>query len=64
MGEGANRIGDLSVKLGEAALVAREKGDDVQALFFALKAAETFKLARALGWEPKTDPTPTPPQGG
>jgi hypothetical protein len=49
---GAERIGNLSVKLADAALVARERGDDVQALFFALKAAECLQLAKALGWKP------------
>lgn len=50
---GAQQIADLSVKLADAALVARERGDDVHALFFAVKAAETLALAKALGWEPK-----------
>ncbi|MCA1831254.1 MAG: hypothetical protein LC750_00640 [Actinobacteria bacterium] len=47
---GAKKIFDLSVKLGDAALIARERGDDVQALFFALKAAETLQLAKLLGY--------------
>jgi hypothetical protein len=50
---GAARIGDLSVKLAAASLVAREKGDDVNAIFFAVKAAETLALAKALGWKPE-----------
>ena len=45
------KIGDLSLKLADAALIARERGDDVQALFFAVKAAETLALAKALGWK-------------
>jgi hypothetical protein len=49
---GAASIGALSVKLADAALVAREKGDDVNAIFFAIKAAETLALAKALGWKP------------
>lgn len=49
---GAQKIGDLAGKLAAAALVARERGDDVQALFFALKAAECLQLAKALGWSP------------
>lgn len=48
----AAKIGELSVKLADAALVARKKGDEVNALFFALKAAETLALAKALGWKP------------
>ena len=49
---GAAQIGELSVKLADAALIAREKGDEVNALFFAIKAAETLALAKALGWKP------------
>jgi hypothetical protein len=49
---GAQKIGELSVKLADAALVARERGDDVDAIFFATKAAECLQLAKALGWEP------------
>jgi hypothetical protein len=49
MGEGAKKIGELSIKLADAALVARDRGDDVHALFFACKAAETLALAKALG---------------
>ena len=49
---GAANIGELSVKLADAALMAREKGDDVNAIFFAVKAAETLALAKALGWKP------------
>lgn len=48
----AQKLGDLSVKLADAALVARERGDDVHALFFAIKAAETLALAKSLGWKP------------
>jgi hypothetical protein len=50
--EGASRIGELSVKLADASLKARERGDDVHAIFFAVKAAETLALAKALGWKP------------
>ena len=50
---GAQKVGELSVKLADAALIARGRGDDVQALFFALKAAETLALAKALGWKPE-----------
>ncbi len=46
-------IGELSIKLADAALIAREKGDEVNAIFFAIKAAETLALAKALGWKPK-----------
>lgn len=55
---GAAKIGDLSLKLADAALIARERGDVVQALFFATKAAETLQLAKLLGWK-----LPTPPAG-
>lgn len=57
---GAQKIGELSVRLAEAALVARERGDTVQALFFATKAAETLQLAKALGWNPSDDKSPAP----
>ena len=50
-----DKIGELSVKLADAALIARERGDDVNALFFALKAAETLQLAKALGWNPSDE---------
>lgn len=49
---GASQIGELSVKLADAALIAREKGDQVNAIFFAVKAAETLALAKSLGWKP------------
>jgi hypothetical protein len=52
MSAGTAKIGELSVKLAEAALIARERGDDVHAIFFATKAAETLQLAKALGWKP------------
>lgn len=48
----AAKIGELSIKLADAALVAREKDDEVHAIFFAIKAAETLALAKALGWKP------------
>lgn len=53
MSTGAQRIGELSVRLADAALIAREKGDEVNAIFFAIKAAETLALAKALGWKPE-----------
>ncbi|HVX90159.1 MAG TPA: hypothetical protein VHC20_00715 [Candidatus Paceibacterota bacterium] len=49
---GAQKIGELSAKLADAALIARERGDDVKAIFFATKAAECLALAKALGWNP------------
>jgi hypothetical protein len=52
---GAQKIGELSIKLADAALIAREKGDDVHALFFACKAAECLALAKSLGWCPPVD---------
>lgn len=45
------QIGELAVKLADAALVARETGDDVHAIFFATKAAECLQLAKLLGWK-------------
>jgi hypothetical protein len=51
MTTGAQKIGELAVKLADAALLARSSGDEVQALFFALKAAELLQLAKALGWK-------------
>jgi hypothetical protein len=50
---GAEKIGELSIKLADAAIMARAKGDDVHALFFAIKAAECLQLAKALGWKPR-----------
>lgn len=65
MGGGADKIGELSVKLAEAALIATERGDKVQAIFFATKAAETLKLAKLLGWPgPKLDPDALPSEAG
>ncbi len=55
---GAQRIGELAIKLGDAALIARERGDDVNAIFFAIKAAECLQLAKALGWQPETEKSP------
>lgn len=51
---GAAKIGALSVQLADAALIARARGDEVHAIFFATKAAETLQLAKALGWKPDT----------
>jgi len=53
---------DLAVKLSDAALKARDHGDDVHAIFFATKAAECLQLARALGWKP--EPIDKPPADG
>jgi hypothetical protein len=55
---GAQKIGELSVKLADAALIARERGDDVNAIFFAIKAAECLALAKSLGWRPEQLPEP------
>lgn len=52
MSNGAAWVGELSVKLAQASLVARERGDEVHAIFFAIKAAECLALAKALGWRP------------
>lgn len=49
----AAEIGALSGKLAEAAVIASDRGDEVHALFFAIKAAETLTLAKALGWRPE-----------
>jgi hypothetical protein len=38
----------VSIKLADAAIMARAKGDDVHALFFATKAAECLQLAKLL----------------
>lgn len=46
-------LGRLSVGLADAALKATADGDDVHAIFFAVKAAETLKLARYLGYRPE-----------
>lgn len=53
-------LGRFSIELAGAALAAREKGDQVHALFFAQKAAETLALAKALGFPP----SPTGKEGG
>lgn len=52
--------------LANAALVARERGDPVNALLFAIKAAETLALAKALGWDGRDalSPAPSPMTGG
>lgn len=49
------KIGELAVKMADAALIARERGDTVHALFFATKAAECLQLAKLLGWNPGDD---------
>lgn len=48
---GRDKIGSLAIKLADAALICRERGDTAQALFFACKAAECLQLAKALGWD-------------
>lgn len=48
----ADYLGRFAGKMAEAAMIARERNDDVHALFFARKAAEVLQLARALGFEP------------
>ena len=45
-------LGRFAGELADAALVARDRGDDVHALFFAIKAAEVLNLARHLGFQP------------
>lgn len=60
MTTGAQKAGELAIKLADAALLAREKGDDVHAIFFATKAAECLALAKALGW--KAEQPPAPPE--
>jgi hypothetical protein len=49
-------LGRFSIRLAEAALIARERGEDHRAAFFAIKASETLQLAKALGYS-----LPTPP---
>lgn len=41
-------LGRFAIDLADAALKARERNDDVHALFFAVKAAEVLKLARVI----------------
>jgi hypothetical protein len=55
---GAEEIGKLAVDLADAAVKAKAKGDDVHALFFAIKAAECLTLAKALGWKIPADLDP------
>lgn len=55
MSAGAEKVGNLAVKLADAALVAQERGDTVHALFFATKAAECLQLAKLLGWKPEAE---------
>lgn len=43
-------LGRFAGQLAEAAMVARERGDEVNALFFAIKASETLQLAKHLGF--------------
>jgi hypothetical protein len=46
----AEKIGELAVKLADAALIAHCRGDDVKSIFFAIKAVECLALAKSLGW--------------
>ena len=39
-------------KLADAALTARSRGDEVHAVFFAIKAGEILSLAKTLGFDP------------
>ena len=55
---GAEKIGKLAVDLADAAMAAKAKGDDVHAVFFAVKALECLTLAKALGWSQKAHPSP------
>jgi hypothetical protein len=50
---GRDEIGDLAIKLADAAVIAHDRGDTVNALLFAIKAAECLELAKALGWKGK-----------
>ncbi len=43
-------LGRFSIDLGKAAIEARLRGDTVHAAFFAIKAAETLKLAKLLDY--------------
>lgn len=47
-GAARDTVADLAVKLADAALIARERGDEVHALFFAQKATELLQLARLI----------------
>lgn len=51
----AEKIGKLAVDLADAAVIAKSKGDDVHAIFFATKAADCLALAKALGWKVPAD---------
>lgn len=51
----ADKIGELAVKLADAALVARQRGNHAYAELFATKAAETLQLAKMLGWKPPVE---------
>lgn len=50
----AENIGRLAIKMADAALLARSRHDDVNAILFATKAAECLQLAKHLGWKPGT----------
>jgi hypothetical protein len=52
-----NYLGRFSIELADAALVARERGNDVEVLFFAVKAVEILKLAQYLGYQLPAPPT-------
>jgi hypothetical protein len=52
---GAEKIGQLAIDLADAAMAATAKGDDVHAIFFAVKAHECLTLAKALGWKINND---------
>lgn len=51
MRTGADNMAIFAGKLAEAAMLATERGDKVNAAFFAIKAAETLSLAKALGFD-------------
>jgi hypothetical protein len=44
----AQKIGELAIAFADAAITAREDGDQVRALFFVIKAGECLRLARLL----------------
>lgn len=59
----ADKLAILAGKLAEAATTARGRGDDVNALFFAIKAAEVLSLAKSLGFKPDVRAALSPAHG-
>lgn len=56
----ALKMGQISIKLANAALIALERGDETNATLLARRAADALAVAKALGWQPDTSKLPSP----